>query len=132
MTSEVENPAKIKAEWGMFILQSRHAKTKLLNQGNSYCINQPYYMKYYQINIPVVANDKDWKQSYNEWKNIKQDNCKNSVIHLYMQAKCFLNILGSRAKYYSVICLTVSVHFCLILSCIFSCSKINLYCDSAK
>lgn len=42
MISELENPAKRNEEWvapGMFIMQSRHTKTKLFNQGNSYCIN---------------------------------------------------------------------------------------------
>lgn len=92
MISELENPAKRNEEWvapGMFIMQSRHTKTKLFNQGNSYCINQPHYIKYYQINVPVIAKDKDWKQSYNGWKNIKQDNCKNSVIHLYSWQNVF-------------------------------------------
>lgn len=135
MISELENPAKGNEEQvvpGMFSLQSRYTKTKLFNQGSSYCINQSYYIKYYQIIVPVVAKDKDWKQSYNGWKNIKQDNCENSVIHLFRQAKCFHKILGSCAKYYSVIFLSASVNFCFILSCIFCCSKIHLYCDSAK
>lgn len=135
MISELEDPAKRNEEWfvpGMFVLQSRHTKPKLFNQDNCYCINQHYYIKYYQINVTIVAKDKDWKQSYNGQKHIKQCNCKTSVIHLYSQAKCFHKIVGSCAKYYSVICLAVSVHFCFILSCIFSCSKIHLYCASAK
>lgn len=77
MISELEDPAKRNEERfvpGILILQSRHTKPKLFNQGNCYCINQSHYIKNYQIIVTIVAKDKDWKQSYNGWKHIKQDN----------------------------------------------------------